>query len=117
MIIGLSATDLYPDESNKVIASQNTFYSNLNSSTNSTTSTTAGGFWSSLFGIAGLDGIYNFIINFFSILISFIVMIVSYLLLLIGISTTLPKEFYVFFALMGSSMIIAIVKLIFLSGD
>ena len=116
-MIGISASDIFPDESQKVRIAQEDFTNALNRSTSSVNSTSEVGFVSKLLGAVGLDGIYDFIRNFLSMLVAFIVMVVQYLLLFIGITTILPSEFYVFFALISSGLIIAIIKLVFLSGD
>jgi hypothetical protein len=116
-IIGISATDIYPDETSKIVTSHNNFRAGLNATLNATSSTQSeNGFWQNIFGVTGLNGIYNFIVGFMSMVVSFIVMMTQYLLLFIGISATLPTEFYVLFALLMSSSIIAIVLLIFLNG-
>ena len=116
-LIGISATDIFPDESQKIVHSQTDFTNALNQSVTPITTSTDIGFFGSLLGVVGLDGIYDFIRNFLSLLVSFIVMIVSYLFLFIGIATILPTEFYLLFALIISGSIIAIVKLIFIAGD
>lgn len=115
LILGLGTPDLYPDETQKIRDNQEQFRSQFNQTTNRSTSPPS--FWGSLFGIVGLDGIYNFIIGFFSMLMSFVILIVDYFLMFFGIAGSLPYEFYILFALLGSSLIIGIVKLIFLSGD
>jgi hypothetical protein len=116
-LIGISATDVFPDETQKIVHSQNDFTNALNRSTAPVNTSSDVGFFGSLLGVVGLDGIYDFIRNFLSLLVSFIVMMVQYLLLFIGISTILPTEFYLFFALIISGTVIAIVKLIFIAGD
>jgi hypothetical protein len=116
-ILGISATDVFPDQSQHIKASQNDFTSALNRSTAPINSSSDVGFFGKLLGSVGLDGIYDFIRNFLSLLVAFIVMIVSYLFLFVGISTILPSEFYLLFALLASASIIALIKLIFLSGD
>ena len=116
-IIGIAATDVFPDESQKIVTSQNDFTIAMNRSTAPVNSSTDVGFFGKLLGVVGLDGIYDFIRNFLSLLIAFIVMVVSYLLLFMGIATILPTEFYLLFALIISASIIAIIKLIFIAGD
>lgn len=116
-IVSISASDVYPDETEKITDAQNNFIANFNNSVNATASSENQGFWSTILGFTGLDGIYNFITNFFSMIVSFIIMVGGYILLFFGIATTIPSDFYVFFALIGSGLIIAIVKLIFLNGD
>lgn len=116
-LIGMTATDIFPDESQNIIHSQNDFTQALNRSTAPINNSSDVGFFGSLLGVVGLDGIYDFIRNFLSLLVSFIVMIVSYLFLFIGIATILPTELYLLFALIISGGIIAIVKLIFIAGD
>jgi hypothetical protein len=116
-IVGISASDIYPDESQALIHSQNDFQNALNQSVVETNSTTEVGFFGTLLGAVGLDGIYDFIRNFLSLLVSFIVMTVQGLFLFLGLATILPTEFYLFFALIASASIAAIVKLIFFAGD
>lgn len=116
-IMGMSAGDMFPDESQKIINSQNDFIKSLNQSMNTSQTQSEIGFWGNIRGALGIDGIYDFIRNFFSMLVSFIVMLVQYLFFFIGISQILPTEFYVFFALICSGLSIAILKLIFLAGD
>jgi len=114
-IVAIAATDVYPDETQAITSAQNNFIANFNNSVNTTAENP--GFWGTVLGITGLDGIYNFITNFFSMIVSFVILVGGYLLLFFGISTALPTEFYVLFAIFGSSLIIGIVKLIFFSGD
>lgn len=116
-IIAISASDVYPDQTAKITSAQNNFISNFNNSVNTTASSSNQGFWGFIMGATGLDGIYTFIVNFFSMITSFIIMVGGYIGLFFGIATTLPSDFYVLFAIVGSSLIIAIVKLVFLSGD
>ena len=116
-VIGMTASDIFPDESAKIVKSQIDFNEALNKSTNPTGAASEVSWFGKLLGLAGVDGIYDFIRNFFSMLVSFIVMIVQYVLLFVGIARILPTEFYLFFALMVSTGIILIVKLIFWSGD
>jgi len=116
-IVSISASDVYPDQTKQITDSQNNFIANFNKTVNTTASQENPGFWGTILGLTGLDGIYNFITNFFSMIVSFVIMVGGYILLFFGISTTIPSEFYVFFALLGSGLIIAVVKLIFLSGD
>lgn len=115
-IIAISASDVYPDQTAKITSAQNNFIANFNNSVNSTATTQNEGFWGIIMGATGLDGIYTFITNFFSMITSFIIMVGGYILLFFGIATTLPGDFYIFFALLGSNIIIAIVLLIFFSG-
>lgn len=117
-VVAISASDLYPAQSQIIVDSQNEFYDNLNRTTNITaTPEESPGFWRTIFGLVGLDGIYVFITNFFSMLVSFIVLQVGYVFLFFGIAGTIPPEFYLLFAILGMSAIIAILKLIFMSGD
>lgn len=116
-IIAISASDVYPDKTKQITDAQNNFIANFNNSVNSTASSENNGFWDTILGFTGLDGIYNFIINFFSMVVSFIIMVGGNILLFFGISTSLPTEIYVLFAIFGSSLIIGIVKLIFFRGD
>lgn len=116
-IVALSASDVYPDQTQAITSAQNNFIANFNNSVNVTASSENEGFWGTILGFTGLDGIYNFVINFFSMIVSFVIMVGGYILLFFGIATSIPSDFYVFFALIGSGLIIAIVKLIFLNGD
>jgi len=115
-IISMSATDIFPDESQKLKTSQMDFANALNRTT-SPGEVSQIGFFERMLGVVGLDGIYDFVRNFLSMLVSFIVMSVQGLFLFIGISAVLPMEFYLLFALIMSSLIVALIKLIFLSGD
>jgi len=116
-IVAISASDIYPAETTRITSAQNNFIANFNNSVNATASQENQGFWGTILGFTGLDGIYNFITNFFSMVVSFVIMIGGYILLFFGIATSVPSDFYVFFALIGSGLIIAVVKLIFLNGD
>jgi len=116
-LIAMSASDLYPDETKAIEDSQDAFINNLNRTANSTITPTADtGFWGTIFGLTGLDGIYTFVTNILSMGISFMIMIVQYILLFFGIAVSIPSEFYVLFILMGMSAIVAIIK-IFLWGE
>lgn len=116
-LIAISASDLYPDETNAIKDSQSAFLENLNKTANSSITPSADtGFWGTIFGLTGLDGIYTFITNILSMGVSFMIMIVQYILLFFGIATSIPSEFYLLFALMGLSAIVAIIK-IFLWGE
>jgi hypothetical protein len=114
-IVAISAPDVYPDQTAQITSSQTNFINNFNNSVN--TSTPNPGFWGTILGLTGLDGIYNFITNFFSMIVSFVILVGGYILLLFGIATTIPSEFAVFFVLIASSGIIYVLKLIFMSGD
>jgi len=116
-IVAISASDIYPAETKSITTAQNTFINNFNKSVNSTASQENPGFWGTVLGITGLDGIYNFITNFFSMIVSFMIMVAGYILLFFGIAVSVPSDFYVFFALMGSGLIIAVLKLIFMNGE
>jgi len=116
-IVSISASDVYPDQTQQITDAQNNFIANFNNSVNMSASNENQGFWGTLMGITGLDGIYNFITNFFSMIVSFVIMVGGYILLFFGIATTIPSDFYVFFALLGSGLIIAIAKLIMLNGE
>lgn len=115
-MIAISASDVYPDQTAKITSAQNNFIANFNNSVNATASNENPGFWGTVLGLTGLDGIYNFITNFFSMIVSFVIMVGGYILLFFGIATTLPSDFYILFAIFASNAIIAIVLLIFLSG-
>jgi hypothetical protein len=114
-IVSIAASDVYPDQTQGITSAQNNFINNLNSSVNTTVPNQ--GFWGTILGLTGLDGVYNFITNFFSMIVSFIILVGGYILLLFGIATTIPVEFAVFFVLIASSGIIYVLKLIFMSGD
>lgn len=116
-IVAISASDVYPSQIKTITDSQNNFIANFNNSVNATASGSNQGFWGTILGLAGLDGIYSFIVNFFSMIVSFVIMVGGYILLFFGIAVTIPSDFYVFFALMGSGLIIAIAKLIMLNGE
>jgi hypothetical protein len=115
-IIGMSATDIFPDESQKLKTSELDFANALNITTSPGDPSNIG-FFERLLGVIGVDGIYDFIRNFLSMLVAFIVMSVQALFLFIGIATILPTEFYLFFALITSATITAIIKLVFFSGE
>ena len=116
-LIAMSASDLYPDETAAIESSQAEFIDNLNQTANSTVTPTAEtGFWGTIFGLTGLEGIYTFVTNILSMGISFMIMIVQYILLFFGIAVSIPAEFYLLFVLMGMSAIVAIIKL-FLWGE
>jgi hypothetical protein len=116
-LIGVASTDVFPDQSARIIHSQTDFTNALNQSVAPMDTTTDIGFFGSLLGAVGLNGIYDFIRNFLSLLVSFIVMSMQYVLLFVGISSILPTEFYLFFALIISGSIISIIKLIFIAGE
>jgi len=116
-LIAMSASDLYPDETNAIKDSQSVFIENLNKTANSSITPTADtGFWGTIFGLTGLEGIYTFVTNILSMGVSFMIMIVQYILLFFGIAVSIPGEFYLLFILMGMSAIVAIIK-IFLWGE
>jgi hypothetical protein len=121
LIIGMSASDLYPNETAKIQQTQDNYLNALNISTNTSAPAAPASFWdnpiASVLNLVGLDGIYTAILNFFGMIITFIVMMVGSLFLFMGIASTIPAEVAVFFAIIASSAIIAIVKLIFLSGE
>jgi len=110
-IVGIAATDIYPDQSKQAIERQTDFASKLNATVNSTTTGSQEGFWNSIAGVA------NTILNFFGMIISFIGMVLAYELMFIGIAGTIPSEFLVLFALLQIGLVTAILKLIFMSGD
>lgn len=116
-IVAISASDIYPADTARITNAQNNFIANFNNSVNATASQENPGFYRWVLGLTGLDGVYNFVTNFFSMIVSFVIMVGGYILLFFGIATSIPSDFYVFFALIGSGLIIAIVKLIFLNGD
>lgn len=116
-IIAISASDVYPDETKSITDTQNRFLASMNKTTNSTATADNPGFWGTILGITGLDGIYNFITNFFSMLVSFMIMVIGYTGLFLLIPSTLPTEFLVIFVILASSIIIGILKLVFFNGD
>ncbi|MDD5407072.1 MAG: hypothetical protein PHE73_09065 [Sulfurovaceae bacterium] len=95
----------------------NTFSSKLNSTVNGSSSGTASGFWGFIGEATGVNGVYDFIIGFFQIQIAFIELTLAYLGVYVDIVTTVPTPFYVLFLILFDSLIIGIIKLIFLSGD
>lgn len=110
LVLSMSAGDLFPDQTKGISDTQNRFNVNLNSTINSSV-TPATDVWSSI------ANVFDTITGFFGVIITFIEMIFQYFFFFIGISLLLPPEFYVFFAILSSGLIIAIIKLIFLSGD
>ncbi len=115
-IIGMSATDIFPDESQQLKTSELDFANALNRTTSPGNASDIG-FFDKILGVVGLDGIYDFIRNFLSMLVAFVVMSVQALFLFLGIASILPTEFYLFFALITSATITAIIKLVFFSGE
>jgi len=115
VILGLTAPDIFPDQSANIVSTQNDITNAAKQVTNQSTGEQS--LASEILGIAGLDGIYNYISNFLYIIGKFIVIFFQYLAMFLGIALILPPEFYVFFGIMGITTIVAIVKLIFLSGD
>jgi len=115
VILGLTAPDVFPDQSAEIVSTQQDITNAARQVTNQSTGEQS--IASEILGIAGLDGIYNYISNFLYIIGKFIVIFFQYLAMFLGIALILPPEFYVFFGIMGITTIVAIVKLIFLSGD
>lgn len=117
-ILVLTVPNLHNDDATSITTAQTDFQAKLNSTTNSSTNPTApSGFWSFLGSALGINGIYDFIIGFFQVLISFFMLILTYLGIFVGVSSSLPSIFFVIFAIMASSVIIGIIKLIALSGE
>jgi hypothetical protein len=104
-IIGMAATDIFPDNSRAIQNSNADLTHALNSTMNITQSEP--GLLSSLLAVP----------SFLGVIIAFIVLMVQYVLLFVGIATILPTEFYLLFALIVIGSIVAIVKLVFMSGD
>lgn len=116
-LVAISASDLFPAQIQPIKDSQTNFLNTVNNTANATINPTADtGFWGTVFGLTGLDGIYTFITNSFSMAISFMIMVIQYLLAFIGIAAIIPTEFYLLFLLMSMAGIVAIIKL-FLWGE
>jgi len=115
VILGMTAPDLFPDEAAAIGETQANMVRTAASMTNTTTQEQ--GALAEALGLGGLEGIYNFVTNYLYLLGSFIVLFFQYLGMFIGIALIVPSEFYVFFGIISISTIIAVVKLIFLSGD
>lgn len=112
-IIGISATDLYPSQTVYIQSSQENVMTRLNTSINlsQTQGTGDQGFW---------DGILNFldfVKNLILLPLDVLLLMIDYMIMFVGLSGTIPAEFYVFFILISLSLVISIVKMIFLSGD
>ena len=114
VVLGITAADIFPEQTTNIQDTQTNMINVASSMTNGTQEPST---ISSILGIVGLDAIYQYITNFLYIMGSFIVLFFQYLLMFLGIALLVPPEFYVFFAVMGMTSIIAILKLIFLSGD
>jgi len=114
-LLSISVSDIYPDQTKSITDAQSNFLNTMNTTKNSTA--TNPGFWGTVMGITGLDGIYNFITNFFSMIVSFMIMVIGYTGLFLLIPLTVPAEFLVIFIILVSYVIIAILKLIFLNGE
>ena len=115
VILGMTAPDLFPSEVEDIQNTQEDMRQTATHMTNTTSGEPSA--VSDLLGLAGLDGIYNFITNYLYLMGQFIVLFFQYVAMFMGISLMIPTEFYVFFAIIGMSTIISIVKLIFLAGD
>jgi Mg2+ and Co2+ transporter CorA len=110
LILAISASDLYPDRTAGIRQNQAQFSTYLNATTNQTVSQGTDA-WSAI------TNVFNFITGVFGMIIVFISLEMQYALFFVGIAVILPPEFYVLFALVGSSIIISIIKLLFLAGD
>jgi len=108
VILGLTAPDIFSDQSADIVATQQDITNAAMHVTNQSTGEQRS-LVSEILGVAGLDGVY--------ILGKFIVIFFQYLAMFLGIALILPSEFYVFFGIMGITTIVSIVKLLFLSGD
>lgn len=106
-----------PSSGNELNIATNEFKNQLNNSVNGSNGTVQTGFWAFVGNVTGTSGIYDFIIGFFQIQIAFIELALAYLDVYVDIVSTIPAPFYVFFLILFDSFIIAILKLIFLSGD
>ena len=115
LVLGMTAPDLFPSHIEEITTTQN----NIALTAGQITNNTAQGenIISDILGVAGLDGIYNIIFNILYITGAFVVLMFEYVTMFLGIALIVPTEFYVFFAIIGMSTIIALVKLIFLAGD
>lgn len=108
-----------PSLNNKDAETINTMQTELfkNDSVNSSSLNQSCGFSCFIGTITGLNGVYDWIIGFFQMIGKFITLAFAY----VGIFTTvflqIPPIFYIIFMLVSLSAIVAIVKLIFLSGD
>ena len=109
-IVSMTATDIYPDETQNIIIKQNEFKDKVNITLNQTEESSV----SNLFWPAK---IYGYVTNGLSSLLSFVGMMLAMFLSMFGIAATLPLEFYGMFVILFSSLIVAIAKLLFFSGD
>jgi hypothetical protein len=110
LIVSMSASDLYPNQSNGIRATQERFDTYLNATTNQSVSQSTD-VWSAI------TNVFNFITGIFGMILTFIAGMVQYVLFFLGIVRQLPPEFYILFAIIGSTSIVLIIKLIFLAGE
>lgn len=106
-----------PTSGNELNEATDEFKTQLNNTINGSNGTQQVGFWSFVGEATGIAGIYDFIIGFFQIQIAFIELVLAYLGVYLDIVTTIPAPFYVMFLILFDSLIIGVIKLIFLSGD
>jgi hypothetical protein len=116
-LVGLTVPNLNSSDAENVKSLQTEFVSSMNQSTNHSTSTSGSGFWGFVGVATGTNGIYDFIVGFFSMVISFMELVLAYLGIYVLLAGQLPVVFYVLFAVLTSSIIIGIIKLIFIRGD
>jgi hypothetical protein len=88
-----------------------------NSTVNSTSLNQSVGFWGFIGNVTGLNGIYDFIVGFFQMIINFIKLALAYLGIFTNVFSQVPSVFYIIFLVLASSLVIGLIKLIFLSGD
>lgn len=101
-MIGISATDLYPDKSNDIKNAQTIIISEINYSMNTSEESSTSYYPGWVLSIG----------HIISAMFAYVSMLFASLALFLGLSTTLPQEFYLLFALIASSAIISIVLLL-----
>lgn len=116
-LIGMIIPDTMSQDAQDVKVLQDSFRDRLNSTVNSNSTGSSEGFWGFVGKVTGLNGIYDFVLGFFQTVIAFIELIFAQFGIFINLSAQVPTTFYVFFALMLTSVFIVVIKLIFLSGD
>jgi len=115
VILGMTAPDMFPDEAGNIVETQTNIVTVATHITNASTQEQSD--LASALGLGGLEGIYHFVTNYLFLLGSFAILMFQYLGMFIGIAVIVPTEFHVFFGILSISTVIAIMKLIFLSGD
>jgi len=88
-----------------------------NNTVNSTSLNQSTGFWGFIGTVTGLNGVYDYIVGFFQMIINFIKLVLAYLGIFTNVFSQVPTIFYIIFLIVGSSVVIGIIKLIFLAGD